>query len=392
VTWLDVVLLLSAVGYGVTGCWKGFVVGASAVVGLLAGGAVGAFAAPRLLEGYPSSLGLSLIAVVIVMLVALVGHAVGAYAGGRVRRRLTWRPARWLDALAGGALSMAAVLVIAWVLGFAVSGAGIPSVSAAVRSSSVLGHVDQAMPESADSLLSTLTSVVHRGVFPRFLDPFTDERIEKVPEPDAGIAGTPGVGSAADSVVKVLGDAPQCGTGLQGTGFVYAPQRVMTNAHVVAGVESLSVTLDDESYPASVVLYDPDLDVAVLRVDGLPSPALAFDEGAESGDSAAVLGFPGNGAYDVRPARVRSEQRLSSPDIYGEGQLTREVFAVRSLVREGNSGGPLVSPQGEVYGMVFAASLADQGTGYVLTADQVSADADSGRSATEPVSTGDCAA
>jgi hypothetical protein len=166
VTWLDVVLLLSAVGYGVTGYWKGFVVGASAVVGLLAGGAVGALAAPRLLEGYPSSLGLSLIAVVIVMLLALVGQGVGAYAGGSVRRRLTWRPARWLDALAGGALSVVAVLVIAWVLGYAVSGAGIPSVSAAVRSSSVLGHVDQAMPDSADSLLGTLTSVVDRGVFP----------------------------------------------------------------------------------------------------------------------------------------------------------------------------------------------------------------------------------
>jgi hypothetical protein len=105
-----------------------------------------------------------------------------------------------------------------------------------------------------------------------------------------------------------------------------------------------------------------------------------------------VLGFPGNGAYDVRPARVRSEQRLSSPDIYGDGQLTREVYAVRSLVRQGNSGGPLVSPRGRVYGMVFAASLADDRTGYVLTADQVTADAETGREATAPVSTGDCAA
>ncbi len=391
-TWLDIVLLLATVGYGITGYWKGFVVGVSAVVGLLAGGAFGALALPSLLEGYPPSLGLSLVAVAIVIVLAFVGQALGAYAGGRLRRQLTWEPARWLDALAGGALSMAAVLVIAWVLGYAVGGAHIPSLSAAVRSSSVLGYVDQAMPESAQSLPSALTSVVDRGGFPSYLDPFTTENIEAVPEPNARIAGRPGVRSAASSVVKVLGDAPQCGTGLQGTGFVYAPQRVMTNAHVVAGVEALSVTLDGVVYPASVVLFDPDLDVAVLRVDELPSAALAFDEGAESGDSAAVLGFPGNGAYDVRPARVRSEQALNSTDIYGDGQLTRKVYAVRSLVRQGNSGGPLVSPQGQVYGVVFAASLADDRTGYVLTADQVAADADTGRSATEPVSTGDCAA
>jgi S1-C subfamily serine protease len=392
VTWLDVVLVVVTVGYGLTGYWQGFVVGASAVLGLLAGGAIGALALPRLLEGYSASLARSFTAVAIVVLLAFVGQAIGSYVGGMLRRRLTWRPVRWLDALAGGALSMAAVLVIAWVVGYAVSGAGIPLVSTAARSSSVLERVDAAMPESADSLVSTLTSVVDRGAFPRYLEPFTAERIESVPEPNSSIAGKAGVRSAAASVVKVLGEAPRCGAGLQGTGFVYAPQRVMTSAHVVAGVESLTVTLDGEAYAASVVLYDPDLDVAVLRVDELPSPALTFDDRAESGDSAAVLGFPGNGAYDVRPARVRSEQRLSSPDIYGDGQLTREVYAVRSLVRQGNSGGPLVSPRGRVYGMVFAASLADDRTGYVLTADQVTADAETGREATAPVSTGDCAA
>ena len=390
-SWLDVVLLLVTLSYGFSGYWRGFVVGASAVVGLLAGGAIGALALPRLLAGYAPSLILSFAALAIVLLAAFVGQGVGSYVGGQLRRRLTWRPGRWLDALAGGVLSMAAVLVIAWGLGYAVGGAGIPSISAAARSSAVLDNVDSVMPEAADSLLSTLTSVVDRGLFPPFLDPFTDERIDAVPEPNPQIAGKAGVRSAAASVVKVLGEAPRCGSGLQGTGFVYAPQRVMTNAHVVAGVQSLTVTAGGETYPASVVLYDPDLDVAVLRVDGLPGAALTFDEEAAAGNSAAVLGFPQNGAYDVRPARIRSEQRLSGPDIYGEGQHIREVYAVRSLVRQGNSGGPLVSPLGRVYGVVFAASLEDDRTGYVLTAEQVSDDAATGRSATQPVSTGDCA-
>ncbi|CAA9343137.1 MAG: Putative serine protease [uncultured Nocardioidaceae bacterium] len=389
--WLDVLLLVLVLGYGLSGYWQGFLVGASATLGLLLGGAVGALALPRLLQGYEPSLGLSVIALGIVLLCALVGQAIGSYLGGLWRRRVTWRPARSLDALAGAALSMAAALLVAWVLGYAVSGTRIPAVSTAVRSSVVLEQVDQVLPESADQALGTLTSVVDNSLFPRYLEPFTRERIEAVPQPDSRIANRAGVRDASGGVVKVLGEAPQCGSNLQGSGFVYAPERVMTNAHVVAGVDALSVTVDDDVYEASVVLYDPDLDVAVLRVDGLPVTPLSFDEGADSGDSAAVLGFPENGAYDVRPARLRSQQRLSSPDIYGDGQVSREVFAVRALIRQGNSGGPLVSPQGRVYGVVFAASLADDRTGYVLTARQVARDAAAGQGAEQPVPTGDCA-
>lgn len=388
--WLDVLLLVLTAGYGLTGYWQGFVVGASATVGLLAGGAIGALGVPALLEGYEPSLGLSFVALAIVLLLAFIGQAIGSYLGARLRNRLTWRPVRWLDALGGAVLSMAAVLVVAWVLGYAVSGSRIPSVSQAVRSSSVLERVDQAMPDSADQVLASFTSVVDASLFPRYLDPFTPERIEPVPKPDAAVARKAGVRGAADSVVKILGDAPQCGRSVEGTGFVYAPERVMTNAHVVAGVRSPTVVVGEDEYDASVVLFDADLDVAVLAVDGLPAEVLRFDEGAESGDSAAVLGFPQNGPYDVRPARVRSEQRLSSPDIYGQGQVVREVFAVRALVRPGNSGGPLVSPKGRVYGVVFAASLADDGTGYVLTAEQVADDAAVGRDATQVVATGGC--
>lgn len=388
--WLDVLLLVLTAGYGLTGYWQGFVVGASATVGLLVGGAIGALGLPQLLEGYEPSLGLSFVALATVLLLAFIGQAIGSYLGARLRNALTWRPVRWLDALGGAALSMAAVLVVAWVLGYAVSGSRIPSVSAAVRSSSVLERVDQAMPDSADQVLASFTSVVDASLFPRYLDPFTPERIKPVPKPDAGVARRAGVRGAADSVVKILGDAPQCGRSVEGTGFVYAPDRVMTNAHVVAGVSAPTVVVGEEEYAASVVLFDSDLDVAVLRVDGLPAEVLRFDEGAETGDSAAVLGFPQNGPYDVRPARVRSEQRLSSPDIYGQGQVVREVFAVRALVRPGNSGGPMVSPKGRVYGVVFAASLADDGTGYVLTAEQVADDAAAGRDATQVVATGGC--
>jgi len=165
----------------------------------------------------------------------------------------------------------------------------------------------------------------------------------------------------------------------------------MTNAHVVAGVTDPTVEADGSTYDAEVVLYDPELDVAVLEVDGLDVPSLEFDTDGDAGDTGAVLGYPEDGPYDAQPARIRAEQNLRSPDIYNDGTVEREVFSIRSLVRSGNSGGPLVSRGGDVYGVVFAASLSDDDTGYVLTAEQVADDADLGLEATGEVSTGDCA-
>jgi S1-C subfamily serine protease len=139
------------------------------------------------------------------------------------------------------------------------------------------------------------------------------------------------------------------------------------------------------------VLYDPDLDVAVLAVDGLQRRPLAFSDEGQRGSPGAVLGYPENGPFDAEPARIRSVQRLRSADIYGDGTVFRDVYSVFASVRPGNSGGPLVSSEGEVYGVIFAASLSDDDTGYAVTAEQVAEDAASGRSASGPVDTGGCA-
>jgi len=148
--------------------------------------------------------------------------------------------------------------------------------------------------------------------------------------------------------------------------------------------------VDEQALPAQVVVYDSDLDIAVLAVEGLRGAPLTFAEDADTGDTAAVLGYPENGPFDAEPARIRSEQRLRSPDIYGRGTVVRDVLSVYADVRPGNSGGPLVSPGGEVYGVIFAASISDERTGYAVTAEQVADDAESGRVATESVDTGAC--
>ncbi len=199
---------------------------------------------------------------------------------------------------------------------------------------------------------------------------------------------------AKRSIVKVVGTAQSCSKVLEGTGFVFDERRVMTNAHVVGGVDEPTVQIGGEGrrYDATVVLYDWEKDIAVLDVPELQAPALNFaSQDAERGDSAIVAGFPENGGYDVRAARVRGRITADGPDIYRRGTVSRDVFSLYATVRQGNSGGPLLTPKGEVYGVIFAKSLDDEDTGYALTADEVREDVREGRRASQPVSSDACA-
>jgi S1-C subfamily serine protease len=386
---LDIALVLLALGYAASGYVRGFIIGASTTLGLLAGGVVGALAIPRLLENQRGSAAMSLGALVGVLLIAILGQVLGASIGSAIRRQLTWSPVRLVDSLAGAGLSAVAALVIAWALGYAVSGVRVPWLGEEVNGSRVLRAVHDVMPQAATELLSGLDDLTSSKFLPRLLDPFSED-ITPVPPPDTAVLRDPDIARAADSVVKVVGEAEQCSRGLGGSGFVYAPQRVMTNAHVVAGVSRVAVEVDGRRLSAEVVVFDPTLDVAVLAVDELDRPALSFDPSAAQGDRAAVLGFPEDGPFSAVAARIRAEQRLVGRDIYGDGSGARQVLSVRSTVRPGNSGGPLVSTAGEVYGVIFAASLSDDATGYALTAEQVAQHADDGVAAQAPVPTGPC--
>lgn len=387
---LDWLLVLLVLAYALSGYWQGFVTGAFATAGLLLGGLFGVWLAPVALGDATPSLLVSLGALFIVILTASLGQAVLQYAGAKLRDRITWQPVRAIDAVGGAALSAAAVLLVAWALGVAISGSRIDGVTPLVRNSAVLDRVDRVLPNAAGGVLQAFNNVVGTSFFPRYLEPFAPERIVAVKPGDKRMLEDPDVQRAAASVLKVRG-TNDCGRGIEGSGFLYAPDRLMTNAHVVAGVDDPEVEIDGESQTAEVVYYNPDLDVAVLRLDAGDLPTLGLDTEAQSNDPVAVLGYPQDGPYDVEAARIRSEQKLRSPNIYGDGTVIREVFSLRGLVRPGNSGGPIVSASGDVVGVVFAASVTDQDTGYALTADQISASAASGRDATEQVSTGDCA-
>ena len=388
-SWLDWAVLGTAALVAISGYVEGFVLGACATLGLLGGAAIGVWGVPKILDHFSPSVTVSFAALVLVVGLAALGRMLGAMVGTRVRNRLSWKPIRFLDALGGAALAAASVLIVAWVLGVAVSGARIPSVTSAVRGSQVLAKVDEVLPNSADRALQSFNDVVNTDLFPRFLDPFVPERIRDTQPPDSAIARQQPVRSAYSRIAKVTGVA-SCSRGLEGSGFVYAPQRVMTNAHVVAGVSSPQVEVNGKKYEARVVVFDPETDIAVLYVPNLKEQPLTFDFAGKADDSAVVLGYPENGPFDSEPARIRSEERLRGPDIYGDKTVTRDAFSIWASVRPGNSGGPLLSAKGTVYGVVFAASVEDNRTGYVLTAEQVSADARTGTTATQEVSTQSC--
>jgi S1-C subfamily serine protease len=389
VTGLDIALLVVTALVAISGYVEGFMLGACATLGLLAGAAVGVYGVPRVLNNFSPSVEVSFAALVLVVLLASIGRTIGALLGSKLRNTISWKPVRAVDALGGAVLAAVSVLVVAWVLGVAVSGARIPSVTSAVRGSQVLAKVDKAMPSGADRALQAFNDVVNTDLFPRFLDPFVPERIRETQPPDGATARLPQVKAASSRIAKVTGVA-NCARGLEGSGFVYAKQRVMTNAHVVAGVSSPSVEIDGHSYDATVVLFDPSVDIAVLYVPKLTAAPLVLDQGGRADASAVVLGYPENGPFDAEPARIRSEERLRGPDIYGDSTVTRRAFSIWASVRPGNSGGPLLSPRGTVYGVVFAASVEDNRTGYVLSAAQVSADAAAGAKATDGVSTRSC--
>lgn len=395
---LDILLLLAAVWFAVVGYRQGFVVGILSVIGFLGGGLLAVCALPPVWDAVTDNAEVgtvaAVVAVVVVIVIASVGQALTTHLGNKLRRHITWSPARALDATGGALVNVGAMLLVAWLIGSALAQTTLPTLGREVRGSKVLVGMDQVLPVQSNTWFKDFGSVLAQNGFPQVFSPFSDEQIREVQPPDPALASSAVATRAQRSIVKVTGTARSCGKVLEGTGFVFGDRRVMTNAHVVGGVDEPTVQIGGEgrTYDATVVLYDWRRDIAVLDVPDLKAPVLRFaSEDAGSGDGAIVAGFPENGAYDVRAARVRGRITANGSDIYRRGTVGRDVYSLFTTVREGNSGGPLLTPQGAVYGVVFAKSRDDAETGYALTADEIRPDIARGRTANSQVGTDNCA-
>ena len=390
---VDLVLLASAVPLAWVGWRHGLVSGVLSFIGFAAGGILGVLVTPHVLSwlGLTGLVGL-VVAIVVTLLLAGVGNALLVTIGRVVRGRIVWRPVRLIDSVGGALFALLSFAVAAWLVASAL--VVLPDVGLVrqVRGSTVLGAIDGTVPEQARTWVSDLGHLLDGSGFPRVFAGIGAEPIVPVAEPDPAVLQIPAVRKAAGSLVRVEGIAPACGTRVDGSGFVYGPGRVMTNAHVVAGTDRLTVSVrgTGEELHAQVVLLDPDLDIAVLAVPELRAPALRFAGPVRSGTSAVVAGFPGGGPLSAVPARVRAMLVAQGKDIYGRGDVSREVYSLRAEVRPGNSGGPLLGADGQVLGMVFAAGVDDPDTGYALTARQVADAAREGLTAQRALLPGSC--
>ncbi|MBO4162069.1 MULTISPECIES: MarP family serine protease [Micromonospora] len=388
---VDLVLLLLMLVFAISGYRQGFVIGALSFSGFFLGALIGLQLGPLLARQFVDSGTRVLVSLVAVFGLAVLGQALAGWLGSHLRRTITNDTARRADDIGGAFVSILAVMLVAWLVAVPLGSSSLPWLAASVKNSALLTVVDRVLPDQAQELSTALRDTVDTNGFPDVFNGLGRTSARQVAPPDPALAGSQVVANSQRAVVKVLGSAPSCSRRIEGSGFVYADDRVMTNAHVVAGTRTVAVELRGERYDGEVVVYDPDRDLAVLYVPGLPGPSLRFAAGqAGSGADAIVLGFPLDGPYDARPARIRDVDRIEGPDIYNASKVNREIYTIRALVRSGNSGGPLVSSNGLVLGVIFAAAADDPNTGFAVTAEEARPVALAGAERTRGVATGDC--
>jgi S1-C subfamily serine protease len=369
-------LLMALWGYA-----QGLIVGALSLAGFAGGALLGSRLGPALLdEGSRSPYAplFALLGAVILGGVLAAGlEVLGFHFRGLLGERLGV-----LDGLGGAALVACLGLALAWVAGaVALQTPGARQWREPIQRSAILRELNEVLPPSGP----LLRALAHFDPFPRIEGPRA-----QVGPPNAAIARDPQVEAAGRSVVRVLGTA--CGLGVQGSGWVAGNGLIVTNAHVVAGQDDTTIQVqgEGERHDTDAVLFDPNNDLAVLRAPALTGvPGLALNEAAPPGTAAAILGFPENGSYDVQPGRLGQTETVISQNAYGEGPIRRRITALRGLVRQGNSGGPVVDGAGRVVTTVFAASLSAGGQAGFGVPDSV-VRAGLGR-ARGPVDTGPCA-
>ena len=389
---VDVVLIVLALVFALSGFRQGLLVSATSILGFLGGAVIGAQLSGPVAERIDgSSVTRVFAALVVVLAGALLGQILAGAIGRAIRGRVTWEPAKMVDSVAGAVLSAVAVLLVAWMVASPLASSPFPQVSSQVRQSALVQAVDQAVPEGVRTVYDTLRDAIDRRGLPDVLDPLTPTQVRDVEAPDQALLNSPVVASVEGSVVQISGIAPSCSRQIDGSGFVYAQERVMTNAHVLAGVTDPVVLAEGEEYDAVPVYVDEEIDVAVLAVPGLDTLPLSFTpQPAEAGDDAIIMGYPGGGPFFVGPARVRDRGEISGPDFRNSQTVVRDVYALFGTVRAGNSGGPLFAPDGSVLGVVFASAIDDPETGYALTGPQVAQAADAGSRTSVEVGTGPC--
>jgi S1-C subfamily serine protease len=378
---LDLFIVLFVVFLVWRGSRTGFLAGALSLMGVVLGAALGSRVVPALLEGDGDLIFGSVITLASIVAFAVLGDILARAASGFLQEKIEGATSEALDRAGGALLGVALSLTLVWVAAtFALGTPLLSSLHPTMQESTVLGVLNQAMPSTL------LTQAVSRlDPIPSFRGPKAD-----VADPNQEIAGDAEVLAATSRVVRVTGVA--CGYGIEGSGWVAAPDLVVTNAHVVAGETSTQIQPEGNGLPlpARVMAFDEKNDIAVLRVDNLRLAPLRLTEPRAS-EPVALLGFPENGPFDIRAGRVGETTRVISNDAYNRGPVERTVTSFKGFVRPGNSGGPAVNEDGEVVATVFASRADSDDAGYGIPSSLVRQLVDLAQERRNPVSTKECA-
>ena len=387
-TVLDLILILALLSYLVYGLRNGFLVTAGGIAGFAAG-AVAAFFAVPLVSGFVEDSGWRLTAIVAAAVVLVVlGHGLGTMVGRQIRGAMRIRPLRAVDRVVGGAVNVVVSALVMSMLAFSISSLGVPLVSQQLAESKVIRFIDGLTPTPVKATMAELRSAVIGNGIPTLIEGL--EQGPAVPVPNAS-TDTPALNRAAESVLRIAGTAYECGQNQTGSGFVVSEDRVVTNAHVVAGVSQPVVEMPDGgAMPGRVVYFDTKHDIAVLAVEDLPAQPLPLSADLPGGSPAAFAGYPHGGPFQSKPATVQDITTVLVPDIYGGNATPEAIYRLAGDVQPGNSGGPLLTTGGAVAGVIFAKATSDTDMGFAITMDDLNPVAAQAPALTAPVSSGQC--
>lgn len=367
----DIVIVVTLLVAFYAGWRQGLISSLLSTVGVLAGLTCAAGLAPFLLRQSDETGVKLLLLIAAVILLVGTGNLVGGALGYTIRERIKWKKTLRLDSFIGALFQTMATLLVVWLIAFPLASNSSGPIAKATRSSTILGYVDRHSPDFLRGVPSQIAAMLSDSGLPPMVSPFEKEPVW-VQAPAIKVEDVELVERLRPSVIHVIGESEQCARRLMGSGFVLDDRHVITNAHVVAGTERVSLDTVAGVFDATVVYYNPELDIAVLDAPGIELPPLHWaEQKAASGADAIVMGFPESGPFEAAPARIADIITVQGPNIYASGRVERESYTVRGSIRQGNSGGPMVNLEGEVLGVVFGAALDDSDIGYALTADEV---------------------
>ncbi|GAA2970117.1 putative membrane protein required for colicin V production [Microbacterium terrae] len=385
---VDVILIALLILALAAGGSRGFVGSLGLIVGLVLGGAAAFWLIPIVNDALPLPEWRPIVVLIGILVLLIGGASLGAAVGDALRRGVERTPLRVVDRILGAVVGVVAAALSMALVGASLATVGMPVISSAIASSRVLGAIDALTPEPVDRALAEVRGVVLDAGLPALGDLLGTAETPVLATVDLD---DPELAAAAASVARVSGTAYACGTSSTGSGFVIAADRIVTNAHVVAGVDAPVVELPGlEAREGRIVYFDPIDDLAVIAVDRLGAGALDLAPTAAAGTPAAVQGYPLGGPFTMVPAGVVSVGSASVPDIYDSSMAFREIYALQAEIRPGNSGGPLLTGDGEVIGLVFARSEDDPERGYAMTMAELDPVIDQAAGLRTAVSTGDC--